>query len=44
MWTLFLIEIDRQTSKDEIKAIRKELISVMEEINLVGDWQPMRNV
>ncbi len=41
--TVFLIEIDRQTSKDEIKAIRKELISVMEEISLaVSDWQPMR--
>ena len=41
--TVFLIEIDRQTSKDEIKAIRKELISVMEEISLaVSDWKPMR--
>lgn len=41
--TAFLIEIDRQTTKDEIKALKRELVSVMEEISLaVQDWQPMR--
>jgi len=41
--TVFLIEIDRQTDNEEIKAIRKELISVMEEISLaVNDWKTMR--
>ncbi|MGM0525459.1 MAG: NAD-glutamate dehydrogenase [Pseudomonadota bacterium] len=41
--TVFLIEIDRQTDKEEIKTIRKELISVMEEISLaVNDWKTMR--
>lgn len=42
--TVFLIEIDRQTNKEDLKAIRKELSSVMEEISLaVGDWQAMRD-
>ena len=41
--TVFLIEIDRQTSKEEIKTLKKELVSVMEEISLaVQDWKPMR--
>ncbi|WP_404398962.1 NAD-glutamate dehydrogenase [Idiomarina loihiensis] len=41
--TVFLIEIDRQTSKEEIKTLKSELVSVMEEISLaVEDWQAMR--
>lgn len=42
--TVFLIEIDRQANKEELKAVRKELIAVMEEISLaVGDWSNMRD-
>lgn len=41
--TVFLVEIDRQTDKDAITALRKELASVMDEVTLaVADWQPMR--
>lgn len=41
--TVFLIEIDRQTRTEDLKAIRQELISVMEEVRLaVSDWKPMR--
>ena len=42
--TIFLIEIDRQTSKDAIDSLTKELRSVMDEVSLtVADWEPMRN-
>ncbi|EKE87028.1 NAD-glutamate dehydrogenase [Idiomarina xiamenensis] len=41
--TVFLIEVDRQTSSDELKTLKQELISVMADISLaVGDWQAMR--
>ena len=41
--TVFLIEVDRQTSKEAITTLKKELASVMDEINLsVSDWLPMR--
>ncbi|MBR9906629.1 MAG: NAD-glutamate dehydrogenase [Gammaproteobacteria bacterium] len=41
--TVFLIEVDRQTTKDSISTLKKELASVMDEINLsVSDWLPMR--
>lgn len=42
--TVFLIEIDRQNDEQQLKALKEELASVMEEITLaVSDWQPMRN-
>ncbi|TRW49730.1 NAD-glutamate dehydrogenase [Aliidiomarina halalkaliphila] len=41
--TVFLIEVDRQNTTDELKLLKKELTSVMEEVFLaVSDWQPMR--
>lgn len=41
--TVFLIEIDRQTSAADIKKLKQELASVMEEVTLaVSDWQAMR--
>ncbi len=41
--TIFLIEIDHQSSKQALKAITDELLSVVEEISLtVSDWQDMR--
>lgn len=41
--TVFLIEVDRQNTADELKALKKELAFVMEEVALaVGDWKPMR--
>jgi len=41
--TVFLIEIDRQTSDSDLKAIKDELNSVMDEVRLaVTDWKPMR--
>ncbi|RUO81295.1 NAD-glutamate dehydrogenase [Idiomarina tyrosinivorans] len=41
--TVFLIEVDRQTSEKDLKALKKELTSVMEEVSLaVGDWREMR--
>lgn len=41
--TVFLLEIDRLTSKDDIDTLKAELTSVMAEIKaLVTDWQPMR--
>lgn len=41
--TVFLVEIDRQTSAAEIKNLKQELASVMEEVTLaVSDWQAMR--
>ncbi|MDF2177527.1 NAD-glutamate dehydrogenase [Aliiglaciecola sp. CAU 1673] len=40
--TVFLIEIDRQTSKQALAQIEKELHSVLDEVSLaVSDWQPM---
>ncbi|WP_370260042.1 NAD-glutamate dehydrogenase [Idiomarina sp.] len=40
--TAFLIEVDRQSTKEELKTLKKELSSVMDEISLaVSDWQPM---
>ncbi|TPH12848.1 NAD-glutamate dehydrogenase [Litorilituus lipolyticus] len=40
--TIFFIEVDRQTSQAELNAIKAELLSVVEDIQLtVNDWQPM---
>ncbi|MEI6893092.1 MAG: NAD-glutamate dehydrogenase [Colwellia sp.] len=40
--TVFLIEIDRQAKQDELDAIKRSLLSVVEDIKLtVVDWQPM---
>lgn len=40
--TVFFIEIDRQQGQKELKAIKTELLSVVEDISLsVNDWQPM---
>ena len=42
--TVFLIEIDRQNDEKDLKALKDELVSVMEEVTLaVSDWQPMRS-
>jgi glutamate dehydrogenase len=42
--TIFLIEIDRQTSKKALQDIEKELHSVLDEVQLaVSDWMPMKN-
>jgi glutamate dehydrogenase len=42
--TIFLIEVDRLASKDDIKALTEELHSVIDEVSLsVGDWQLMRD-
>lgn len=41
--TVFLIEVDRQSSKEAIETLKKELQAVMEEVTLaVTDWQAMR--
>ena len=41
--TIFLIEIDRQSTKAAIKDITQELRSVVDEVSLaVDDWQAMR--
>ncbi|XOV77936.1 MAG: NAD-glutamate dehydrogenase [Aestuariibacter sp.] len=41
--TIFLIEVDRQTSKKDIDALTTELHSVVDEVSLaVTDWQAMR--
>lgn len=41
--TVFLIEIDRQTSKKALQALVAELHSVVDEVSLaVTDWKPMR--
>ena len=41
--TLFLIEVDRQTTKKELDALSAELLSVVNEVSLaVLDWQAMR--
>ncbi len=40
--TIFFIEIDRQSTKEELDTIKNELLSVVEDITLtVNDWQPM---
>lgn len=40
--TVFFIEIDRQSTKEELDTIKDELLSVVEDITLtVNDWQPM---
>ncbi|MCW8832501.1 MAG: NAD-glutamate dehydrogenase, partial [Colwellia sp.] len=40
--TVFFIEIDRQSSEQELNNIKAELLSVVEDISLtVNDWQPM---
>jgi len=40
--TIFFIEIDRQSTEQELKDIKDELLSVVEDISLtVTDWQPM---
>ena len=40
--TIFFIEIDRQSTKEELDTIKYELFSVVEDITLtVNDWQPM---
>jgi len=40
--TIFFIEIDRQSSKEELTNIKHELLSVVKDISLtVNDWQPM---
>ncbi len=40
--TVFFIEIDRQSSQQELDSIKAELLSVVEDITLtVNDWQPM---
>jgi glutamate dehydrogenase len=42
--TVFLIEVDRQTSKKELEALSSELLSVVNEVSLaVNDWQAMRD-
>ena len=40
--TIFFIEIDRQSTKEELDTIKDELLSVVGDITLtVNDWQPM---
>ena len=42
--TVFLIEVDRQTSKKELEKVNAELLSVVDEVSLaVHDWQAMRD-
>jgi glutamate dehydrogenase len=39
---VFLLEVDRQVTKDALDAIAQELLSVVNEVSLVvGDWKPM---
>lgn len=41
--TIFLVEVDRQTSADDLQQLSDELHSVVEEVSLaVADWQAMR--
>lgn len=41
--TVFLVEVDRQTSKKALNNLATELLSVADEVSLaVADWQPMR--
>lgn len=42
--TVFLIEVDRQTSKNALDDLTNELMSVVNDVSLaVEDWQPMRS-
>lgn len=42
--TIFLIEVDRQTTKKKLDALAKEIESVVREVSLaVKDWQAMRS-
>lgn len=42
--TVFLIEIDRQESSEQIQALTQELASVLSEVSLVvNDWQAMQD-
>ncbi len=42
--TVFFIEIDRQSTQQELDNIKTELLSVVEDISLtVNDWKPMLN-
>lgn len=42
--TVFLIEVDRQTSKKALDKLASELLSVVDEVSLsVADWQAMRD-
>ncbi len=42
--TVFLIEVDRQTSKKALNSLASELLSVVGEVSLsVSDWQLMRD-
>ena len=41
--TVFLVEVDRQNDANELKELKAELVSVMNEVALaVSDWRPMR--
>ena len=41
--TVFLIEVDRQTSKLALEKLTEELMSVVNDVSItVQDWQPMR--
>lgn len=41
--TIFLIEVDRQSTKSKLNSLAKEIESVVEEVSLaVTDWQAMR--
>lgn len=41
--TVFLVEVDRQNDANELKALKAELVSVMNEVALaVSDWKAMR--
>ncbi|MCC2615675.1 NAD-glutamate dehydrogenase [Aestuariibacter halophilus] len=42
--TVFLIEVDRQTTKKALDSLCDELLGVVSEVSLaVSDWQPMRD-
>ncbi|OXD90087.1 hypothetical protein CA163_40320, partial [Vibrio parahaemolyticus] len=40
--SLFHIEVDRLTSKEEMQALKEELLNILSDTRLVvNDWQPM---
>jgi glutamate dehydrogenase len=42
--TVFLVEVDRQTTKEALDSLSDELLSVVDEVSLaVSDWMPMRD-
>lgn len=42
--TVFLVEVDRQTTKKALDALTQELLNVVSEVSLaVNDWLPMRD-